>query len=195
MTSEISKESFGYVIVANTSIEATLKVSNVKSVNPVTFNSEGFKITAKNEVVNVFSNFSFKTPETILETPPTIEIKNEHGDYEFSLQEIINTYEIKKYKGILSKEITMKKDDWIMSGELSMEMNINLNRISTSGGGIPLLAHDIDAIKHFLHSTLEGATMTTKIVEAVAAIIIIGTVVLSTAPVDAVVAIGAAVAA
>ena len=186
--SVLEKNLILYKLSVSSVFNANLKANNKNSVNPLTFNKEGFKIEAKNEVVNVFSNFKIANPDTILSAQPSISISNDYGDYEFELKAVVSTPNITQFTGTIRQSTNIYDGDWTITGEMSIDMTVTLTKNDSETGVLPSLAHDLehnlDKVKQFFHTVFDGATTELQHATPVVAVAIITAIIL-TAPAGA----------
>jgi uncharacterized protein involved in type VI secretion and phage assembly len=168
-----------YIITSSNSLHASLKTYNKKSVNPVTFDKEGFKVEAKNETAKIFSELKIKNPEAILAEQPILTLSNGYGEYNFALTANLITENEQQYTGTLSKDEFINDDDWIINGAVNMNLTVTLSKDQKQGFLPKTLVYDIEHDLARVRSALTSLLKNTELAlqnapPPEAAIIIVG---------------------
>jgi uncharacterized Zn-binding protein involved in type VI secretion len=114
-----------YILSGSSTLDASLKVDNKNSVNPATFDKEGFKIEAHTEAAKVFATFRIKDPHTILDSTPMLAIYNDNSEYKIELTPTLISENEKQFVGVVSKETSLEDGEWRITGEITINLTIN----------------------------------------------------------------------
>lgn len=178
-----------YPLVITSSLNANLKVGNKNSVNPTTFNKDGFKLEAKNEAVKAFSKFKLKNSDAMLASPPRLTLYNECGEYTVELTPTLISENEQQYTGTLSKDASIDDGAWSVAGNLSINITVTLSKEHPQGSWLNSLAydleHDIETIKNALVSFGHDVALSLKQAPPAAAAILVATVMLLAVPLGA----------
>lgn len=117
-----------YNYTISTSISGLITVENTTSVNPITFDKEGFKIKAKNETADFFSEISIQNPNDIFNSSPSITIGNKNENYSISLTAHSISENLQMYDGSVNKEISSVAGNLKLTGTISINISITLSK-------------------------------------------------------------------
>ena len=188
----VSLKPYPYVFTASNSLSVSVKVENKNSVNPVTFDKEGFKIEAKNEAIKVFSKFILKRPSFRGKELSGLTIYNDYGEYNIAVKAVLISENEQQYIGEIKKEIFIDDGNWQVGGEIKMDLIATLTKDPEEKSMWKSLEYDLqyslDDVKRALASLGKDLELifvnppTAKEVEGVLMVTLVGALMVAGAP-------------